>query len=352
MKRIKILGGGIAGLTAAINLKKAGVDAEIHERKDFCGKRTNDFQFLENWTFDDDALDILRSMHIQADDYIKPWYTQEIISPFGKKYVGTSKEPLMYLIKRGNQQGSLDRSLTKQAVRRQIPIKYNSKLNFKDADIIATGINKPNFIATGIKFPFEHPDRSIVILDDNLSFKMYSYFIVNDSLGEIVSANPTERKDHVVRLNQTVKRFEQILGIKIQSISERFSAPVSFHYLNQATINRQYIAGEAAGFQDCLACFGMMYAFKSGYFAAKSISEGCDYDRLWQDDFLKPMEISVRNRQIFEKLTNRGYEMFIDVLNSKYGFNRKLPDGGDLRNVLKKIYNHSLLQLLLPSLSS
>jgi flavin-dependent dehydrogenase len=76
MKSIRILGGGIAGLTAAINLKKVGVEVEVHERKDYCGKHTRDFQFLENWTFDEDALNILRSMHIKADNYIKPWYTQ------------------------------------------------------------------------------------------------------------------------------------------------------------------------------------------------------------------------------------------------------------------------------------
>ena len=73
MKRIRILGGGIAGLTAAINLNKAGIAVEVHERKGYCGKHTSDFQFLENWTFDEDVLDLLRQMHIEADDYIKPW---------------------------------------------------------------------------------------------------------------------------------------------------------------------------------------------------------------------------------------------------------------------------------------
>jgi flavin-dependent dehydrogenase len=46
MKTIKILGGGISGLTAAINLKYAGLDVEVHERKSFCGKHTHDFQFF------------------------------------------------------------------------------------------------------------------------------------------------------------------------------------------------------------------------------------------------------------------------------------------------------------------
>ena len=83
----------------------------------------------------------------------------------------------MYLIKRGGQQGGLDRLLERQAIRNQVNIVYNSKLSIKEADIVAIGINKPTFIASGVKFACEHPDRSIVILDDDLSFKIYNFSI-------------------------------------------------------------------------------------------------------------------------------------------------------------------------------
>ena len=350
MDRIKIIGGGIAGLTAAINLKKAGLDVEVHERKHHCGKHTRDFQFLENWTFSEDALDMLDGMGIQTDFYIKPWYSQEIICPSGKKYVGTSRVPLMYLIKRGSQEGSLDRAIEKQALGEKITIIYNSKLSIKDANIVATGIRNPTFIATGVKFDIVHPDISIVLLDDNMSPKMYSYFIVNDNLGQIVSINPVQRGDHIERLGLTMSRFEQILATNIHSNGRRFSAAVNFYFLRSAKANNQYFVGEAAGFQDCLAGFGMMYAFKSGYFAAKSIIKSCDYDRMWQEDFMKPMQISLRNRRIFEKLSNRGYETMVDVLNSENKVIRKLLGGNDLRMILKKVYNYSVPKPLRPLL--
>jgi flavin-dependent dehydrogenase len=248
----------------------------------------------------------------------------------------------MYLIKRGNQKGSLDLSLEKQAVRDNIQIFYNSDLSIKDANIIVTGIKKPTFIATGINFAFEHPDRSIVISDDNLSPNMYSYFVVNDNIGQIVSISPLQRRDQIERLRLIIRRFEQILKIEIENSGERFSATVSFNFLRSAKVNNQYFVGEAAGFQDCLAGFGMMYAFKSGYFAATSIIENCDYDRLWQEDFIKPMEISFRNRQIFEKLSNRGYHTLVDVLNSENKAIRKLLGGNDLRLILKKVFNYSI----------
>jgi flavin-dependent dehydrogenase len=66
MNPIKILGGGIAGLTAAINLKKAGRDVEVHERKTFCGKPSSDFESLENWTFNEDSLEFLKRINIKS----------------------------------------------------------------------------------------------------------------------------------------------------------------------------------------------------------------------------------------------------------------------------------------------
>ena len=329
-------------MTAAINLKRAGVDVEVHERKRFCGKHSNDFQFLENWTFEDDALAILQNLNIDTDFYIKPWYSLELISPSLKRCLKRSSQPLMYLVKRGPMEDSIDHALQKQATNANIPIIFRSKLNADDADIVATGISKPTFIVTGITFPFDHPDKAIALFDDNLSLKIYSYFIVNDNIGEIASINPADRKDHKTRFNLAVKRFEEILNFKVTTITYRFGAPGNLYFLKQAKINNQYLVGEAAAFQDCLAGFGMMYAFKSGYFAARSIIENCDYDRLWQEDFIKPMEISVRNRQIFQKPSNRGYHTLVDVLNSENKAIRKLLSGNELRLILKKVYNYSI----------
>ncbi|UCD82282.1 MAG: NAD(P)-binding protein [Desulfobacterales bacterium] len=346
MKTIRILGGGISGLTAAINLSKAGIDVEVHERKNFCGKHTEDFQFVENWTFDEDVLDNLRAMNIQIDFYCKPWFSQEFLSPTLKSYVGISSEPLMYLVKRGQSEDSIDHALARRAAADGVKIIYESKLKISDADVVASGIKTPSFVAMGVKFPFNHPDRSIVLLDDTLSYKMYSYFIVNDQVGEIVCVNPVDLRDHRRRLDDTVDRFEGILKAEISPLAETFSATCNFYFLKKAMINKQYYIGEAAGFQDCLAGFGMRYAFKSGYLAAKSIIEDCDYDHIWKEDLLKPMEISAANRKIYEKLSNAGYEKLIDLLKSSNPVIRKLLGGEDLRQVMKKIYNHSLSFLL------
>ena len=350
MKRIRILGGGIAGLTAAINLKIAGIAVEVHERKGYCGKHTNDFQFLENWTFKDDALDILKSLHIPTDFYVKPRYSQHVVSPSGKMYVGTSNQPVTYLVKRGSSSDSIDRSIQSQCIQLGIKLLFHSTLQAQEADIIATGIKKPSYVATGLMFTCEQEDKSVLLFDDSLSKQFYSYFVVNDHVGEITCVNPVNHKDHVIRLEKTVQRFEEIFAIKIENIIERFSAPLSFDPLNPARINNQYIVGEAAGFQDCFMGFGMLYAFKSGYLTAKSIIEGLDYQQLVNREILKSIRTSVRNRKLFEKLSNRGYERLIKTLNSRNPIIRNLLGGDDLRQILKKLYNHSLSCFLHPML--
>ena len=346
MKCIKIIGGGIAGLTTAINLKKSGIDVEVHVRKNRCGKHTNDFQYLENWTFDEDTLDMLKRMNIQTDFHFKPLYTQEVVGPSGKKYVGNSNIPILYVIKRGRADDSLDRSLENQALQMGVDIIHHSTLKIEEADIVATGIKKPGFIVTGIMFSCDHQDESVILFDDQLSEKFYSYLIVNDNLGEIACINPVNHKDHIIRLEKTIKRFEELYSVKIEKIIERFSAPLSFDPLNQAHINNQYFVGEAAGFQDCFYGFGMLYAFKSGYLAAKSITEGLDYSQLLYSEILKPIHVSVANRVLFEKLTHKGYERLINVLNSRNPIVRSFLGGNDVNQILKKLYNRSLSHVL------
>ena len=48
MKNIKIIGGGLSGLSAAINLVKAGYNVDVFEKRDECGRRFNgDLEGLE-----------------------------------------------------------------------------------------------------------------------------------------------------------------------------------------------------------------------------------------------------------------------------------------------------------------
>lgn len=117
---------------------------------------------------------------------------------------------------------SIDRSIESQCLQLGVKLVFDSKLTTQEADIIATGIKKPDFIATSVMFPCEHEYRSVLIFDDSLSKEFYSYFIVNDNVGEITCVNPVGRKDHIVRLEKTVKRCEKMFEIKVKNLSDGF----------------------------------------------------------------------------------------------------------------------------------
>jgi flavin-dependent dehydrogenase len=346
METIRILGGGIAGLTAAITLRKAGYEVEVHEKKRFCGKHTADHQYLENWTFDPDVLEYLRSIGIASGFYCKPIYTQTFFAPSGERYTGQSQGPLMYLVKRGAGEDSIDQSLCKQAETVGVRILYEAKFDRSKAEIISTGSENPTAVATGVRFCSDLPDQSAVLLDNELSQNFYSYFIVNDGEAEIVSCNGLQVKDVPDRLQRTIERFEQLLNIKAGQITERFACVCDFRTPVTAKIGKQLYVGEAAGFQDQLGGFGMGYAFRSGYLAAQTIIKKQDYDGLWKREFFKPLRISIWNKRLFAGLGNENYETVVGLLNSQNPFVRWLRGGDDLRRIMRRLYTHPIAAVL------
>lgn len=65
---IKIGGGGIAGLSAAINLRLVGFDVLVYEKNQDIGQHHhNDWEGLENWTNDEDILEFLKRINIKIN---------------------------------------------------------------------------------------------------------------------------------------------------------------------------------------------------------------------------------------------------------------------------------------------
>ena len=215
---------------------------------------------------------------------------------------------------------------------------YRSKLKREEADIVANGRRTLTFVASGVKFRCQNPDRSIVLFDNSLSEQFYSYLVVNDHVGEIACVNPVGCRHVQQRLRQTIRRFESVLHMEIHGVERRFSSVVSFGFPRRAGPVHPLEVGEAAGFQDHLAGFGMVYAFRSGYDAAKSIAEHLDYDRLWRKDFSRQLWISSMNRKVYRRLSNRHFEGLIRLLASRNPAVRALIGGDDLRLILKKAF--------------
>lgn len=183
-KLIKIAGAGISGLTAAINLAKAGYQVVVYEANDTSGKRfLGDLQGIENWSFEQDALEFLKEINIETNFNFRLFRKVAIWASNDYRKEFNFRRPIYYLLKRGSEEGCLDYGLQQQALKnKNIKIIYNYKAKPDEVDIVATGpvFNDPpaDCFASGYTFKTDLKDCCIWIFDDEYAKDGYSYFLV------------------------------------------------------------------------------------------------------------------------------------------------------------------------------
>jgi flavin-dependent dehydrogenase len=296
---IKIAGAGLSGLSAGINLLKAGYEVIIYEQRPNVGLRfNNDFQGIANWMTNKDVVDFLKDINIETNFLLEPFKKAIFFGPGMKsKQQLVSPSPLFYLVKRGNSKDSIDYSLKNQFIEQGGKIIFNTVL--EDADIIATGPKRAEMIARGYIFKTDMDNFACAILDNSIAPKAYAYLLVFNGQGTLAVVLSENFQNQEKYLNETVSAFKNKLRLKM-SEKKKFGGLGDFFYSKSATKNGKLYVGEAAGFQDYLAGFGMYYALKSGFLAAKSIKENISYDKLWKKEFSSFLKAGISNRFLFE----------------------------------------------------
>lgn len=315
MKRIKIGGAGIAGLTAAINLAKAGFEVVVFEAQKEVGARHHgDFEGIENWTTKEDALDVLYSFNINhhygdaIPVIMRPWNKVVIFDSQSRRYDVNSDKPLFYLVKRGPFKDCFDQYLKRRAEQLGVKFELGKQVKKEDVDIVAFGHGPRSFgMAYGIIFKTDLEDSVMTILDNNLSPRAYSYLIAMHGEAVLVTCLTEKYNQYKKYFERTLERFNKLINFKIED-------PRSFGCVANAGImppqDKIYI-GEAAGFQDALWGFGMRYAMLSGYLASHAIIGEKDY---WQEakEKIHPLlKAGIVNRFIWERFGNKGYAVLL-----------------------------------------
>jgi flavin-dependent dehydrogenase len=337
MQTVLIAGGGIAGLTCAINLAARGIPVEVHEAKRYCGKAIRDFEYLENWSFPEDALETVRRCGLQPTFDHRPIHSFKAYSPSAREVTVSAVAPLMYRVRRGPVPGSIDEALERQAKDAGVTIRYASRLPEEKATVVAWGPRRPNLLVAGIEFYTSAHDSIEVLTDDACAPQFYAYRIVDGGRGVIVTAYPAHRNNGRGLLERTVQRFQQIRALPLTTI-RRFGYGGALRVPSTAVQDGRLYAGEAAGFQDCLFGFGMRYAMLSGRLAARALAGGEDYDRLWRDAFGHQLAVGARNRRLYSLFGNPGYEAMIRILASRNPVVARLRRGRDARGFLTHVY--------------
>ncbi|WP_456440089.1 NAD(P)/FAD-dependent oxidoreductase [Caldithrix abyssi] len=338
---IHIIGAGPAGLTAAINLVKAGFKAIVHEKNDDVGNRFNgDFQGIENWSSDEDARSFLKNHGLEINFLCAPYGNGEFFGPNLKGIKIKTNEPLFYLIERGTGEQSFDQGLKRQALEAGVQFIWKDNVVKLPArqTIVSTGPKAADIIAQGILFKTSHSDGYFGFVDDRIAPKGYAYLLVNQGRATFATCLFEDFRNSQRYFDRALTRMQKVVDIEMQEIipfggfGNFFLPPIT------AGQNRNAIyVGESAGFQDALWGFGIRFAVLSGYLAAESIIKRENYDYLINHQLLPLLKITLANRLLYDQARNFGRQRLLN----------RIQKSTDVVNLLRKQHRLSFFKKLL-----
>ncbi|MBZ0157367.1 MAG: NAD(P)/FAD-dependent oxidoreductase [Alphaproteobacteria bacterium] len=336
---ISVIGAGPAGLTAAIVLARHGYRVRVYEKEPDVGHRLHgDFQGLENWSSEQDVVALLKDCGIETNFLCVPYSGGTVYAPALPPLQVQSSRPIFYLVQRGALRGTLDVGLKEQALSTGVEILFNNRPDrFSGHTIFATGPRGVHVLAVGITFLTAKENSAVALFDDHLAPKGYAYLLVHEGRGTLATVLFRDYAKGDECLERVTKFLEGIAGIDIRD-PKRFCSFGNFFLSPTRKHHHVLYAGESAGFQDFLWGFGMRYAIRSGYLAAKSFIENTDYDALWKGELKQLLETALVNRYLFERIGHTGYRFLA----------RKFARGNPC-GFLRRQYGYSFAkQLLLP----
>ncbi len=311
-KRVKILGAGPSGLTAAINLTLAGFQVDVFEKRDDTGKRFHgDIQGLENWSAEEDVLEDFARMNVHVNFDCDP-FLDLIITNGHKTRVSQYDQPLCYLVKRGTLNGSLDQGLKRQAIDAGVNIRFNETRPPEEVDIVATGpISREIFaVDKGIVFKTNYEDTNVFLLNDEAAYKGYSYLLITKGYGCLCTVLFDNFSDLDANFQVTQKMMQEMYDFDIQD-PKSVAGIGCFSTQNTFQKDDTLYTGEAAGIQDFMWGFGIRTAVESGYLAAQSIINDTDYQTIAQNHFGPKLKATLVDRFLWEIIRFNDYQIVV-----------------------------------------
>lgn len=310
-RRVVIAGAGPSGLAAAIHLRRHDIPVVVFERRSAVGARfIGEWQILENYSRRGDVLAELSGIGIQPDFDMVEARWSDLVDDRGVKRRVESSAPYGYFLRRGDEPGTLDRTLLAQATTLGAEVKFGEKIEADDADIVATGPGPADGIAKEIAFRTSSGDRVEVIFDPELAPGGYAYFFVLGGWATLGLALLKGYGQLETQFDKTCDRFQELAPFDVIDARPGYSY-MNFFLHASSTMNGGSFAGEAGGFQDYLFGLGIRYALVSGNLAARAVVEGVSFDTLWRRRFLGMMESSLSARLLYEAMGKYGLRGFV-----------------------------------------
>ncbi|MEM5812508.1 MAG: NAD(P)-binding protein, partial [Candidatus Aenigmatarchaeota archaeon] len=307
---VTILGGGISGLSCAINLGKAGIRNVVYEKEKAIGSK-HDYHIsaIRNYDLKKDAIEELRDFGVS----LKPSNSVKKVYRLSPNFCSVlySEKPVFYLFKRGSARDSIESQLFSQLTKNtEVYLGFNGNLS---PDVIASGAKRADVFGFGYVFKGLNMENAVYIFYDN-RYAPGGYVCVLPSGKEGFVLSVIFKKEYFKRakslLNSAILENRVLSGMT--DGAERLNVFSCYSSLN-SNRKKTICIGEAGGFQDASKGFGIRYAIISGCLAAKSIIEGKDFSRLCE--FLrKEFKENKKFRMFANRATNDDYDRMVKGL--------------------------------------
>ena len=334
MKSVKILGAGIAGMSAANFLAQSGYKATVYEKCNFVGgSRDGDYEGIENWIFSENVSDFIKKIGFN-DKKITKYPVDEFLvhTDSASPILIKNNLPFFNLVKRGSTKECIDYQLYEECLKNNVRFVFNSKKT-DHIDIYATGSKKAAAYVNGINFKTNAKNQSHLLLGSSFAPKGYAYMLIVNGEGTIATVFKKSKIKNKNPLRLCTNYFAD-RNVKFENI-KFFGGKGSFNY-RKTKLSHPYSVGEAGGFQDFLFGFGMRFSMLSGVAASKMIS-GFKVSAYSDLKLLRnKMRLSFFNRKLYERLSDK--QMFKVAL--------KFSDASEPLSILENAYKWNVKDLI------
>lgn len=312
---MRVVGAGPSGLAAALYLARAGVRVTVYEQAEDVGLAyRGSQQVLENWSSGEDVLAVLSGLGLNAGFERSPVLKATVLGPERRSHVYMATRPVFYRVRRGPEEGCLDRVLLDQALQAGAVIRFGETVGRTDVEpyVIATGPVGHDGRVDRLDFDTDHPDTCIGLLDDELTPEGHTFVLIGGGTGTMTSWRFRNLEPDSSAIHYGMRDTLAELGVIARDArwsSRKIGFSMAPPFVRQ---ERSYLIGARAGLIDALWGMGLRQALVSGVLAARSIVMAEDYNAVSAHYLEAGREISVANRAIRRGIGLGGYEWILD----------------------------------------
>src|SRR5205809_904082 len=252
MQPVRIAGAGPSGLAAAIVLARAGRSVEVHEAKRDVGTRfIGDLQIIEGASETEPVPEFLDRIGIERNFYFRAADWATFYDHHRVARVIRSTAPYGWFIRRGAEEGTLDRGLLAQAQRVGAKVIFNSRLDVgrtlspsgrvgepaPHADIVATGPASPDGLAREMTWRTSDSERIDVFFNHKLSPGGYSYLFILDGIATFGCAIVSDFKRIDDYFDLSLAEAQRVNHFDVPAEHRSGYSYMNFHLKRNATSN-------------------------------------------------------------------------------------------------------------------